>query len=102
MQQCSSHPVFHFYLCGMISNFVTEVEGISFQFNTVNAERLQLFQVYVMEQGVRKRFHMQLDPKDNRFRIMDREACPASCLPLEVALHTAIMENYQHMNHVPR
>lgn len=85
---------FRFYLRGMISNFVTELEGTTFQFNTVNAERLQLFQVYVMDQGVRKRFHMQLDMEDDRFKIMDREACPEFCLPLENALHKAILENH--------
>lgn len=32
----------------MISTFVKEINGVTFTFNTMNAERLQLYQVYVM------------------------------------------------------
>lgn len=32
--------------------------------------------------------------EENRFKIMDRAACPESCLPLENALHDAILENH--------
>ncbi|MVN23000.1 hypothetical protein [Mucilaginibacter arboris] len=59
----------------------------------MNSERLQLYQVYVMYEGVKKRFHMQVN-EENRFKIMDRAACPEFCLPLENALHDAILENH--------
>ncbi|RZK36487.1 MAG: hypothetical protein EOO61_10280 [Hymenobacter sp.] len=74
----------------MISNFRAEIEGASFQFNTMSAERLQLFQVYVMDQGVTKRFHVQVDPHDNRFKIALIEACPEPYRHLEDAFHDAI------------
>jgi hypothetical protein len=77
----------------MTANFVREIEGTTFEFNTMNAERLQLFQVYVLEGDVKKRFHMQLN-KENKFRIMDRAACPESYLHLKGALHDAILENH--------
>ena len=77
----------------MISNFVKEIEGLTFELNTMNGERLQLFQVYVLDQEFKKRFHMQLGG-ENRFKIMDRAACPEFFLPLENALHDAIIENH--------
>jgi len=77
----------------MISSFVKEIEGVTFTFNTMNGERLQLFQVYVMDGQVKKRFHMQLN-EENRFKIMDRAACPEFCLSLEGALSDAILENH--------
>ena len=64
-----------------------------FTFNTMNAERLQLYQVYVIDQGVKKRFHMQVN-EENRFKITYRAACPEFCFPLEDALHDAILENH--------
>jgi len=77
----------------MILSFVKEIEGVTFTFNTMNAERLQLFQVYVMDGQVKKRFHMQVN-EQNRFKIMDRPACPEFCFPFEDALHDAILENH--------
>ena len=32
--------------------------------------------------------------EENRFKIMDRAACPEFCLPVENALHDAILENH--------
>lgn len=77
----------------MVSNFVKEIEGVTFTFGTMNAERLQLFQVYVMDGQVKKRFHMQMN-EQNRFKIMDHAVCPVFCLMLEDKLHDAILENH--------
>ncbi|RZK40425.1 MAG: hypothetical protein EOO61_06500 [Hymenobacter sp.] len=77
----------------MVSSFVREIEGITFTFNSMNAERLQLYQVYVLDNEVKKRFHMQLN-EENRFKIMDHAACPVFCFPLEDVLHDAILENH--------
>jgi hypothetical protein len=77
----------------MVSSFVKEIEGVTFTFNTMNVERLQLFQVYVMDNEVKKRFHVQLN-EQTRFKIMDTAACPAFCLALEDTLHDAILENH--------
>jgi hypothetical protein len=77
----------------MISSFVKEINGVMFTFNTMNAEKLQLYQVYVPYEGVKRRFHMQMNG-ENRFKIMDKTACPEFCFPLEEALHNAILENH--------
>lgn len=82
----------------MISNFTAELQGHTFQFNTMSSKTLFLFQVYVPVDSVRKRFHMQRDTNDGRFKIMDRDTCPDFCLPLEAALHEAILENHERMN----
>lgn len=79
----------------MVSSFVKEIEGVTFTFNTMNAERLQLYQVYVLDNEVKKRFHMQMN-EQNRFKIMDHAACPAFCLALEDVLHDAILENHSN------
>ena len=78
----------------MISSFVTEIEGVTFELNTMNAERLQLFQVYVIHQGVKKRFHVQMDAGDNRFKIASKDACPEPYQYLEDAFHEAILAHH--------
>lgn len=79
----------------MISNFVTEIEGVAFEFNTMNAERLQLFQVYVMDQGLKRRFHMQVNAEENnRFKFAIKDVCPEPYRHLEDAFHDAILAHY--------
>lgn len=61
-------------------------------FNTLNTVKAQAFQVYVMHEGKKFRFHMQLN-SDKEFHITDRSVCPAEYLQLEAALSQAIGEN---------
>jgi len=53
--------------------------------------RLQLFQVYVLYDGKRKRFHMQIRDA-GKFYITDKQACPEIYLPLESTLSDAILK----------
>lgn len=76
----------------MIKSFQANVAGTDFEFNTMNVNRLHLYQVYVMDQGQKKRFHMQADAS-GIFNITDPMACPEEILPLEFALNEAIYLN---------
>ncbi|WP_158828962.1 hypothetical protein [Mucilaginibacter lacusdianchii] len=74
----------------MINSFVTEVEGTSFEFITMNIQRLQLYQVYVQHEGQKARFHMQINAQ-GYFRITMMEACPEPYRHLESLLSAAIL-----------
>jgi len=51
-------------------NFNTEIDGLQFEFKTVNIRAWQLFHVYVMINGVKRRFHMT--GNENGFKITDK------------------------------
>lgn len=75
----------------MIGNFTTTLDGTEFQFHTMNVQRLQLFQVYVLYEGKKIRFHMQR--KDGgHFYITDIDHCPEPYRPLEEQLGAAILD----------
>lgn len=74
----------------MIGNFEVELEGAKFEFKTMNAKRLQLFQVYVDFEGKKTRFHMQRKGEAD-FYITDKDKVPAPYLPLEPQLNSAIL-----------
>jgi len=59
----------------MIENFNIELDGANFEFNTMNRVRLLLYQVYVIYEGKRIRFHMEIE-EDANFHIKDKAACP--------------------------
>ena len=75
----------------MKNSFKTEIDGTLFEFHTMNVQRLQLFQVYVMHEDEKLRFHMQVD-SERVFKITDPSVCPDKYMRLESALHDAIMK----------
>jgi hypothetical protein len=79
------------YLCPMINNFKIDFEGAEFEFLTMNAIKLQLFQVYVQHEGKRTRFHMQVND-EGVFYITDKNSCPEIYHPLEKTLSDAILK----------
>ena len=82
---------FSFYLRRMITNFNIELSGAHFEFITMNRVKLQLFQVYVMHNGTKKRFHMQLNDA-GFFYITDKPACPEPYYQPEGTLNDAILK----------
>jgi hypothetical protein len=74
----------------MKNTFKTEIDGTLFEFHSMNVQRLQLFQVYVMHENEKLRFHMQVD-SERVFKITDPSVCPDKFMQLESALHDAIM-----------
>ena len=72
-----------------MKNFKVEAEGAEFEFITMHAREVKLFQVYVMYEGKRRRFHMQLNQEGN-FVITDPEHCPQEYLKAEELLSKAI------------
>lgn len=76
----------------MIKSFTKEVEDTTFEFNTMNVQRLQLFQVYVIHEGQKARFHMQINIQ-GYFRITMPDACPEPYRHLEPLLSAAILEH---------
>jgi hypothetical protein len=80
------------YLCRMISNFKAVVGEQEFTFHTMNSVRLQAFQVYVMHDGKKSRFHLQLNGQ-GVFFITDITACPEPYRGLETALSEAVLAN---------
>lgn len=75
----------------MINNFKIDFEGAEFEFFTMNAVKLQLFQVYVLHDGKKKRFHMQLN-NEGAFYITDKNSCPEIYHTLEKTLSDAILK----------
>lgn len=59
-----------------MKNFTIEENGNTFKFLSMNRRRVQLFQVYVSEDGQQHRFHMQLDDATGDFHITNKSACP--------------------------
>jgi|GEM_PF-6861669 len=72
-------------------NFTKDIAGIAFEFKTMHIKRLHAFQVYALDEGIKKRFHLQLDT-NREFRITDPQSTPAAILPLEKDLSYAIFE----------
>lgn len=72
-----------------MKNFTVEADGATFEFNTMNIQRLQLFQVYVTHNGEKKRFHMQINDQ-GEFKITDPQSCPGEYHRTEEQLNKAI------------
>ena len=66
----------------MITNFNIELDAVNFEFVTMNRVRLHLYQVYVLHDGKKLRFQMQLE-KDEKFHIADKPGWPDSYHHLE-------------------
>ena len=76
----------------MIRSFSTQVGGVEFEFLTQHLIRLHGFQVYVLHEGVKVRFHMQVT-EEGRFRITDPNRCPQPYLEFEPYLSEAILNS---------
>lgn len=74
----------------MIGNFTKELNGVVFEFHTMNTNRLQLFQVYLNFEGKTHRFHMQRKDQGD-FYITDIDKVPQPYRELEPQLIAAIM-----------
>lgn len=72
-----------------MKNFTTDADGAVFEFTTMNVQRLHLFQVYVMHEGRKIRFHMQANMSGD-FKITDPQACPEVYHRTEEQLSNAI------------
>lgn len=79
------------YFRRTITNFKINLDGMDFEFITMNRVRLHLYQVYVLHQDSKIRFHMQLE-EDGRFHIADRPVCPADYHHLEDTMNEAILK----------
>jgi len=82
----------------MITNFTTVIDNIQFEFQTMNVRKLQLFQVYVMHEGKRIRFHMQVTG-NGEFVITDKYHCPEIYVGLEKTLSERILTHGVAVNH---
>jgi len=76
----------------MIRSFNTKVGGVEFEFLTQHVIKLHGFQVYVIHEGQKRRFHMQVDA-EGKFFITDRNSCPEEYLPFETYLSDAILNS---------
>jgi hypothetical protein len=83
----------------MIRNFSTQVGGVDFEFLTQHVIRLHGFQVYVLHEGVKVRFHMQVN-EEGKLLITDRNSCPAEYLEFEPYLSEAILSSQQKAEQV--
>jgi hypothetical protein len=72
----------------MITNFNIELSNTSFEFITMNRVWLQLYQVHVLNEGKKARFHMQINDKDH-FVIVDKASCPDQFQNLETTFSDA-------------
>jgi hypothetical protein len=75
----------------MTNNFKIDFNGAEFEFHTMNNIKLQLFQVYVLHEGKRVRFHMQVN-NEGVFYITDLSSCPQIHHCLEHTLSDAILK----------
>ena len=75
----------------MTTNFKIDLIEGSFEFITMNRVTLQLFQVYVMHENKRCRFHMQLNDS-GVFYITNKQVCPEIFYGLESTLSDAILK----------
>jgi hypothetical protein len=73
-----------------MKNFKVEAEGAEFEFVSMHAREVKLFQVYVMNNGVRHRFHMQITEAGD-FKMTDKDKCPEQYQQAEPLLSKAIM-----------
>jgi hypothetical protein len=76
----------------MIRSFNAQVGGVEFEFLTQHVIKLHGFQVYVMHDGQKRRFHMQVNA-EGKFFITDPAACPKEYLPFEISFSDTILSS---------
>lgn len=72
-----------------MKNFKVEAEGAVFEFISMHVREVKLFQVYVVHEGARRRFHMQRDDS-GEFLITNKDHCPVVYHKAEQLLSKAI------------
>ena len=80
----------------MITNFSKNLNGVKFEFLTMNIVRLQLFQVLVLHENRKIHFHMQRNGEGN-FYITNKDKCPEAYLLLEPELALTILDHDKTM-----
>jgi len=70
-------------------NFKVEAEGAEFEFISMHVREAKAFQVYVMNDGVKRRFHMQRND-EGEFYITNKDHCPTQYHKAEELLSKAI------------
>lgn len=70
-------------------NFKVEAEGAEFEFISMHVREAKAFQVYVLYDGVKRRFHMQRND-EGEFYITNKDHCPAVYHKAEELLSKAI------------
>ncbi|NCD71702.1 hypothetical protein [Mucilaginibacter agri] len=80
----------------MTNNFKIQLDDAEFEFYTMQIRKLLNFQVYVMAEGVKHRFHMQLS--GDTFVITDPTRCPQQYRHLESTMSDAILKLGQNDN----
>ncbi|MDN5286571.1 MAG: hypothetical protein JWR38_2845 [Mucilaginibacter sp.] len=77
----------------MTTNFRITIKGTEFEFISMNRVKLQAFQIFVLFEQKKVRFHMQVDDNDpERFYITDPQSCPDVHLSLEPTFSEAILQ----------
>jgi len=77
----------------MDSAFAIEIDNTRFNFISMNAQKAQLFQVYVDYQGQKRRFHFKEDGK-GAFVFAMREDCPVDILRYETELSERVKQRF--------
>lgn len=72
--------------------FNVQAGGIDFKINSMNVKLPSLFQVYVMENGIEKRYHIKRDGGQLIFAL--RSDCPQALLNIEEELGDLIRQRY--------
>ncbi|NHA03319.1 hypothetical protein G7092_05920 [Mucilaginibacter sp. HC2] len=75
----------------MTTNFKIDFNDAEFEFISMNRVKLQLFQVYVLHEGKKQRFHMQVN-EQGTFYITDMPVCPPIYRSLESTFNDAILK----------
>jgi len=82
----------------MVTSFrtVIPVDGndVEFNFHTMNVKKVQLFQVYVMHDGKKHRFHVQVNDQ-GAFEITDPNACPEPCRGMSYEFSDVILKRFE-------
>lgn len=80
----------------MTNNFKIQLDDAEFEFYTMQIRKLLNFQVYVVADGQKHRFHMQLSGE--KFVITDPSRCPQQYRHLEDTMSEAIFKLAQNDN----
>lgn len=77
----------------MATQFNINIGGIDFNILSMNAYQPKLFQVWVVIDNQRKRFHLKQSEEGNLVFAM-RDDCPAELLALEDEIASEILANF--------
>lgn len=79
----------------MTTRFLASINGVDFEFISMDVSKPRLFQVYVTHNGQKLRFHIQAN-KEGEFLIpLKNEVCPEPYREFEKQLGEAIVNQYK-------